>query len=247
MDKAIYIAMSAGQNIMSAQAIRANNLANANTTGFQADFAQARSMGVYYGDGYSTRAYAMTESPGTDFTRGALIQTGRDLDVAVDADGWISVQGKDGTEAYTRSGSLKVSPTGQLLTGNNLPVIGEGGPIAIPPFDKLTLGADGTITIQPEGQAAGVLAVVDRIKMVRPNYADIVKGQDGLIRRKDAQPQEIEPRLRLQAGFLESSNVDPVNELTQIMSLARQYEINIKLMKTVDENSQAATSLLKTS
>ena len=247
MDKAIYIAMSAGQNVMSAQAIHSNNLANANTTGFQADFAQARSMGVYYGDGYSSRAYAVTENPGTNFNHGALIETGRDLDVAIDGDGWLAVQAKDGREAYTRGGSLRVSPTGQLLTGNNLPVMGEGGPIAIPPFDKLTLGADGTITVQPEGQGAGVLAVVDRIKLVRPNYQDIAKGKDGLVSRKDGQPQEVEPRVRVQAGFLEGSNVDTVHELTQIMALARQYEINIKLMKAVDENSQASTTLLKNS
>ncbi|MGK0441341.1 MAG: flagellar basal-body rod protein FlgF [Pseudohongiellaceae bacterium] len=245
MDKAIYIAMSAGQNIMSAQAIHANNLANASTTGFQSDFAQARSMGVYYGDGHSTRAYAMTESPGTNFNHGALIETGRDLDLAIDGDGWLAVQAKDGREAYTRGGSLRVSPTGQLITGNNLPVMGEGGPIAIPPFEKLTLGADGTITIQPEGQAAGVLAVVDRVKLVRPNYAELTKGTDGLVSRKDGEEEDGDSIIKLQAGFLESSNVDAVGELTQIMALARQYEINIKLMKNVDENSRATTSLLK--
>ncbi|WP_205619984.1 flagellar basal body rod protein FlgF [Dasania marina] len=220
---------------------------NANTTGFQADFAQARSMGVYYGDGHSTRAYAMTESPGTNFNHGALIDTGRDLDVAVDTDGWLAVQAQDGREAFTRGGSLRLSPTGQLLTGNNLPVMGDGGPISIPPFDKLTLGADGTITIQPEGQAAGVLAIVDRIKLVRPNYEDLQKGLDGLVSRKDGQEEQPDPRVRVQSGFLEGSNVDTVDELTQIMAMARQYEINIKLMKTVDENSQAATSLLKSS
>ena len=110
MDKALYLAMSSGQNIMSAQAIRANNLANANTNGFQADFSQARAMGVYYGDGLPTRAYASTESPGTDFNRGALIETGRDLDMAVAGDGWIAVQAPDGSEAYTRMGSLKLDP-----------------------------------------------------------------------------------------------------------------------------------------
>nr|WP_235015509.1 flagellar hook-basal body complex protein [Oceanicoccus sp. KOV_DT_Chl] len=110
MDKAIYVAMTAGQQIMANQAIHANNLANANTTGFQADFAQARAMGVYYGDGYSTRAYSMTETPGTDYNRGSLNQTGRDLDLAVEGDGWIAVLAPDGSEAFTRAGDLKLDP-----------------------------------------------------------------------------------------------------------------------------------------
>ena len=245
MDKAMYIAMTSGQNIMSAQAIHANNLANANTSGFQADFAQARSMGVYYGDGYSTRAYALTENPGTDFNRGALIETGRDLDMAVDGEGWIAVQAPDGSEAYTRAGQLKIDPQGRLLTGNNLPVLGNGGPIAMPPADKITLGADGTITIQPEGQSAQVLATVDRIKLVKPDYAELEKGIDGLIRRRDGEEQAPDASIRLQAGFLESSNVNPVDELTNIMALARQFEINVKMMKVVEENSTAAAQVLR--
>lgn len=247
MDKAIYVAMSSGQNIMSAQAVRANNLANANTVGFQSDFVQARSLGVYYGDGYSTRAYARAENPGTDFSHGSMIETGRDLDMAVDGDGWIAVQTPDGGEAFTRAGSLRITPLGQLMTGNGLPVLGNGGPIAIPPADRITLGADGTITIQPQGQSADVLAVVDRIKLVKPDYADVEKGADGLIRRKDGGVEEPDAGIRLQSGFLESSNVNAVDELTNIMALSRQFEINVKMMKAVEDNSNAAASILRLS
>lgn len=247
MDKAIYVAMSTGQNIMSAQAIHANNLANANTNGFMADFAQARSMSVEMGDGHLTRAYAMTERPGTDFNRGALIETGRDLDMAIVGDGFIAVQAPDGSEAFTRFGSLKLDPNGRLLTGNDLPVMGNGGPISLPPADKVTLGSDGTITIQPQGQPPEVLSTIDRIKLVQPSYADIEKGQDGLIRRRDREEQEPDAAIRLQSGFLESSNVNPVNELTEIMGLARQFEINVKMMKVIEENSDAARQVLRSS
>jgi flagellar basal-body rod protein FlgF len=247
MDKPIYLAMSAGQNIMSAQAVHANNLANVNTSGFQSDFAQARSMGLYYGDGHATRAYAMTENPGTNFNRGALMETGRDLDMAVDGDGWIAVQTPDGGEAYTRAGALKIDPQGRLLTGNNLPVLGNGGPIALPPYDKVTLGADGTITVQPEGQTAEVLATVDRIKLVKPDYAELTKGRDGLIRHREGAAQEPDASVRLQSGFLESSNVNAVNEFTHITSLARQFEINIKMMKMMEDNSAAASQILRSS
>ncbi len=245
MDKGLYIAMTAGKNVMRAQAVHANNLANANTTGFQADFEQARSMPVYYGDGHSTRAYALAENPATDFRRGALIETGRDLDVAVSGDGWIAVQAPDGSEAYTRAGSLKITPFGQIVTGNGLPVLGNGGPIAIPPADKIQMGADGTITIQPQGQAATVLQVVDRIKLVKPEYSELKKGEDGLIRTRDGQAQAPDASVMLQAGFLESSNVNPVEELTKIMALSRQYEMSVKMMKAMEENSNAAAQIIR--
>lgn len=244
MDKALYVAMGAGQNILSAQAIHANNLANANTAGFQSDFAQFRSWGLY-GEGFNTRAFALAEQPGTDFNRGALVETGRDLDMAVEGNGWIAVQAPDGSEAFTRAGALKVSPQGQLLSGNNLPVLGNGGPIAIPPADKITLGADGTITIQPEGQSAQVLSAIDRIKLVKPEYRDLIKGEDGLVRRRDGAEQQPDAGIRLQSGFLEASNVNAVDEITQITAMARQFEINVKLMQKVEENSEAATQILR--
>jgi flagellar basal-body rod protein FlgF len=247
MDKALYIAMTTGQQNMNSMAIHANNLANASTSGFNSDFAQARSMSVLYGDGFSTRAYALAEKPGTDFARGSSIETGRDLDVAVAGDGWIAVQAPDGSEAYTRAGSLKLDPLGQLLTGNNLPVLGNGGPITIPPADKIQLGADGTITIQPQGQKANILSVIDRIKLVKPEYQDLEKGLDGLVRRRDGQQQDPDAAISLQAGFIESSNVSAVDELTNIMNLSRQFELNVKMMKTIEDNSSAAASVLRSS
>ncbi len=247
MDKAVYIAMSSASNIMKAQEIHSNNLANANTTGFQADLAQMRSMGLYYGDGHNTRAYAQTENPATDFERGSMISTGRDLDVAVEGDGWIAVQAPNGGEAFTRAGSLKINAQGQLLTGNGLPVLGDRGPIAVPPADNVTVGTDGTITIQPAGQSSDVLSTVDRIKLVDPDYAALEKGSDGLVRRRDGQAEPPDAGTRLQSGFLESSNVSAVNELTNIMSLARQFEVNVKMMETMERNSEAATQLLRSS
>ena len=163
MDKALYIAMTAAKNNMLGQAIRSNNLANVNTTGFRSDFEQARSMGVYYGDGMPTRAFALTETPQTDFSEGALIQTGRDLDVAVKGSGYIAVQSADGREAYTRAGSLYIDSTGVLRTGNNLPVMGNAGPMAIPEFQKLEIGQDGIVSIVGKGEAPDALTQVDQI------------------------------------------------------------------------------------
>lgn len=169
MDKALYIAMTGAKHNMLAQTAHANNLANVNTTGFKADFAQARSMPIYYGEGEPTRAYALTENPGTNFSQGALVETGRELDIAVEREGFIAVQAPDGTEAFTRAGSLHIDSVGILRTGNGLPVLGNGGPIALPPAEKIEMAADGTITLIPLGEGKEATVQADRVKLVNPD------------------------------------------------------------------------------
>ncbi|WP_185231298.1 flagellar basal body rod protein FlgF [Teredinibacter franksiae] len=248
MDKALYVAMTGAKHNMRAQTAHANNLANINTTGFKADFAQARSMPVYYGDGQPTRAYALAESPATDFSQGALIDTGRELDVAIKGEGFIAVQSPDGSEAYTRAGSLYVDSVGILRTGNNLPVLGNGGPVAIPAAEKIELAVDGSITVIPLGQGVDAPVVVDRIRLVNPPLDTVKRGSDGLLRAfNPEQDVPADGAVRLISGFVEGSNVNAVNELTSVLSLARQYEMQVKIMKNVKENSETSASLLRVS
>lgn len=244
MDKALYISMTGASQTMRAQAIHANNMANASTTGFRADMAQARSMQAY-GAGMPTRVFTMTENPGTDFTHGSLQQTGNSLDVAVNGDGWIAVQAPDGSEAYTRAGDLKVNVFGELMTGNDLPVLGDRGPVVLPQFETLEIGQDGSITIRELGQAADVTALVDRIKLVSPADAELIKGNDGLMRRRDGLDTEADASVQLISGYLENSNVNVVDAMVEMISLTRNYEMNVKFMQTVQENSEASARLLQ--
>ncbi len=243
MDKALYIAMTAAKNNVLSQAIRANNMANVNTTGFRSDFEQVRSMGVYYGEGSPTRAYAMTENPGVNLKEGPLIQTGRDLDVAIKGKGYIAVQAPDGREAYTRVGSLSIASLGVVRTGNNLPVMGNAGPMALPEFQKLEIAQDGVISIVIKGESPDALTQVDQIKLVNPERDQLKKGKDGLLYAQG--DVEIDADVRMISGFLEGSNVNAIEEMTKIMTLARQYEMSIKMMKTTEENSQASARLLQ--
>lgn len=247
MDKMLYVAMTgASQNTM-AQRAHANNLANISTTGFHRDFEQARSMPVF-GDSFPARVYAMSERPGTDFSPGSLQETGRDLDVAVDGQGWIAVQSADGSEAYVRTGSLQIDALGQLRTGNGLPVLGNGGPIAVPPEQKVEIAQDGTISIRALGEAPNVMAEVDRIKLVNPDPKTLEKGADGLIRVKDAtQPQQADANVRLTSGFLEASNVNAVEEMTAMLSLSRQFELHVKMMRTAEEGATAMARVMQLS
>jgi len=244
MDRMLYVAMSGAQETLIAQGNASNNLANANTSGFLADLNQFRSMPVF-GDGHPTRVYAMDERPATDFKHGSIVQTGRDLDVAVKDGGWIAVQARDGNEGYTRRGDLKVDTAGVLTTGNGLPVLGNGGPIALPPFDKINIGVDGTISIVPQGAPPNELAVIDRIKLVAPQYDEMEKGEDGLMRLKSGEPALAAAEQRVVSGSLESSNVNIVNEMVDMIELSRRFEMQVKMMKTAEETAEASASILR--
>ena len=247
MDRALYIAMTGAKNNMMAQTNHANNMANLSTTGFKADFEQARSMGVYYGDGQPTRAYALTESPAADFTQGPMITTGNATDIAVQGEGFISVQAPDGSEAYTRDGSLTVDASGILRTSSGRPVLGNSGPISLPPLSKIEIGSDGTISIIALGQGAETMVDTNRIKLVNPNVKNLEKSEDGLFRQRDGLMAEVAAEVRVTSGTLEGSNVNAMSEFTDIMTLARQYEMQVKLMKTAEENSAASAQLIQMS
>jgi len=244
VDKLLYVAMSgASQNSLALRA-HANNLANVATSGFRRDFEQARAMPVY-GDGFPARAYAMSERPATDFASATLQETGNSMDVAIRGDGWLAVQAKDGSEAYVRCASLIIDPLGQLRTQSGLPVLGNGGPIAIPPHQSLEIGQDGTISIRPSGSGASALAQIDRLKLVKTDNRELKKGLDGLIRRKDGEELPADGEVQVTSGFLESSNVNAVAEMTSILALARQFELSVKMMKSAEDDDAALAQIMR--
>lgn len=246
MDKMLYVAMSgASQNTLALRA-HANNLANVSTSGFRRDFEQARAMPVF-GGGFPSRVYAMSERPATDFTSATLQETGNEMDIAISGDGWLAVQAPDGSEAYVRTASLQIDALGQLRTSSGLPVLGNGGPIAVPPQEKVEIGEDGTITIRALGEAPNVLAEVDRLKLVNPDLRMMEKGQDGLIRYKGGEPLPADNNVRVTSGFLEASNVNAVEEMTAILSLSRQFELSVKMMRTAEDDAAAMALVLQLS
>lgn len=246
MDKMLYVAMTGAQNNTLGLRAHANNLANVSTSGFRRDFEQARSMPLF-GETFPARVFAMSERPATDFRPGSLQETGRDLDVAVGGKGWIAVQAPDGSEAYVRTASLNIDALGVLRTGNGLPVIGNAGPIAVPPEQKVEIGQDGTISIRALGEDPNVLAEVDRIKLVNPDPKSMEKGADGLIRVKGQPEVAADATVQVTSGFLEASNVNAVEEMTAMLSLSRQFELSVKMMRTAEDNSSAMARVLQIS
>ena len=246
MDRMLYVAMSGAKEILLSQANNSHNLANVNTPGFMQDLNQFRSMPVF-GQGYPTRVYSMDERPDTSFEKGSLQATGNPMDVALKARGFLVVQASNGTEAYTRRGDLRVDVNGFVTNGEGLPVIGNGGPISLPPHEKLEIAADGTITILPVGATPEALAIIDRIKLVDPPIEELVKGEDGLMRLKDGSEAPAEASAELVTGAIESSNVRVADALVKMIELSRKFEMQVKMMKTAEELDASSVKLMQMS
>ncbi|UUM31266.1 flagellar basal-body rod protein FlgF [Vibrio japonicus] len=249
MDRALFLAMSGAKQNMQALQLRANNLANVSTTGFRADLAQARSMQAY-GEGLPSRVFSMTERPGHNFQQGSVITTGRDLDVTIQGDGWMSVLDKTGKEGLTRNGNLKIDVNGLLTSGNGNLVLGENGaPITLPiPVSKVEIGTDGTISVVPQGAPADAMEIVDRIKLTRTNNQSLFKDVNGLFRAKDpTAAYEADAGVKLLTGAIEGSNVNAIGEMTSLIDLQRQFEMQVKMMSTAEEMDKASDSLLRMS
>lgn len=253
MDKLLYISMTGAKQNMLGVAISANNLANTKTIGFKADYEQARAMQAF-GEGLPSRVFALEERPGTRMIEGALMTTGNDLDIAITGNGWLTTEDAQGDEAYTREGKLKISATGQLTTSRGHPVVGLGGPIIVPmPIDGIRIGPDGAVEIRPRGAPANFKEVVDTIKLIEtPDMKALHKGNDGLFRpTKGTDINDLcgfcdaSPNVRVVSGALEMSNVNAVDEMVNLINHQRQFELQVKMMKTAETNDEAQTQLLR--
>lgn len=241
MDRLIYTAMTGAKHTLGQQGAVAHNIANATSTGFRAEMHKLRGVEVL-SESLPSRAFVVDASVATDFTPGPINYTGNNFDVAIEGKGWLAVQTPDGREAYTRNGSLEVSANGILQTRDGKPVVGDGGPITIPPDNEVVIGADGSISaIEPGG---AVVNLVGQLKRVNPPEQDLVRGEDGLFRLRNGGVAPVDDMVRTAGGYLESSNVNVVDQLVQMISLARQFEMQTRMIQTAETNDQAAARVL---
>jgi flagellar basal-body rod protein FlgF len=246
MDRLVYVAMSGAKETLRAQTTNSYNLANISTVGFRADLSAFQSQQVQ-GAGLPSRAYATDSSVGSDLGSGTLEQTGRNLDVAIQGSGWIAVQSPQGSEAYTRAGDLRVDPNGQLTTAQGYPVLSDSGPIAVPPYASISVGHDGSISIVPLGQTPQTIAVCGRIKLVNPPSDSLERTDGGLFRLQSGGEAAADATVQLVPGALESSNVNMAAAMTNMIELARSYDMQLKSMKAAEDNDASSTKLLQTS
>ncbi len=240
MDRMIYTAMSGAKQTMARQDTLANNLANATTTGFRADTVAFRAVPMQT-DAAGTRVFVVETSTGSNLAPGPMFRTDNELDIAVQGEGWITVQAPDGSEAYTRNGALVVTADGTLATAAGAPVMGGGSPISIPPDSQIALGTDGTVSVRTPGQT--VVNSVGRIKLVNPPAEAMVKGPDGLFRSREGEA-DADDNVRIASGTLEASNVNVVENMVSMIAAARQFEMQMKMLNTAEQNEQKSNQLL---
>lgn len=238
MDRVIYTAMTGAKSTLGQQAAVAHNLANADATGFRTEMHRMRAVEVQT-QARPTRSFVVDASIGTDFTPGSLKYTGNPFDVAVKGKGWLAVQTAGG-EAYTRNGSMELTANGLLQTHAGLPVLGDGGPITIPPDSVIVIGADGTISAIQDG----ITNEVARLKLVNPSEDDLERGEDGFFRLRDGQPAAADEQVQVAGGYLESSNVNVAEQVVLMISLARQFEMQMRMMTNAQENDRSATQVV---
>jgi flagellar basal-body rod protein FlgF len=243
VDRLIYTAMAGANMLAQRQDTIAHNLANVTTTGFRAELDAFRAVPVV-GPGAPTRVASVETTTGSDFTPGALQKTGNVLDAAIDGKGFFAVQGTDGTEAYTRDGGFSVGPDGTLQTSRGFSVLSDGGSINIPPNNRIAIGRDGTITAIPQGQGGNQTVAVARLKLVNPDPAELQRSPDGLFRTKSGDPAAADPSVVVAPESLENSNVNPVDSLVSMIAVARQFDLNMKLLDEAGQNASKATQLL---
>lgn len=244
MDKLSYLVMSGAKESMLSQATVANNLANAKTTGFRADFTRLKSLPVL-GEGLSSRAFSLSQQSGYRFSEGPQITTDEPLDVAIQGQGWFVVQRQDGSEALTRNGNFNISQSGLLETANGQPLMGDTGPLIFPPVETVLIGEDGTVSARPLGSPANSIQVIGRLKLVNPDVKNLIKGADGLFQTRDGSPAISDAAVTVASGVLEGSNVNTVEELTKMIDLSRRFDVQIKMLSNAEENDQALDRLMR--
>ncbi|ANI31631.1 flagellar basal body rod protein FlgF [Yersinia entomophaga] len=248
MDHAIYTAMGAARQTLEQQAVTANNLANASTPGFRAQLSALRAVPID-GPSMATRTLVAASTPGADMSQGPMNYSGRPLDVALQQDGFMAVQLPDGTEGYTRNGNIQVSADGQM-TVQGYPLMGDNGPIDVPPQAEVTIAADGTISALNAGDPPNTIAQIGRLKLVQAQGSELTRGDDGLFHLTPATQQQRgatlpnDPLVKVMPGVIEGSNVKPVETMVDMIANARRFEMQMKVIHSVDENEQRANQLL---
>ncbi|GGP18260.1 flagellar basal-body rod protein FlgF [Silvimonas iriomotensis] len=242
MDRLIYVAMTGAKQSMQRQATISSNLANAATPGFRADLDTFRAVPVL-GEGAQTRAFVVAQTTGADLSPGVIQSTGRDMDAAINGDGWFTVQTGSG-EAYTRNGGFEIDASGLLKTRSGLVVMGENGPITVPDNTRISFGSDGTISGTPLDNPSATTDL-GRLKLVNPAGTDVYKGTDGLFRMRDGSAAQTDENVEVAPDALENSNVNAVDELVNMISSQRHYDMQVQLIQSADTNARSVASIIQ--
>jgi len=248
MDKMIHMSLNTLDIALRKQAVSAQNLANANVTGFRRDVYDSFGSAFLEAENQmDSRAFAITTGSGAfDSQQGRLTSTGQATDLAIDGEGYFASQRNGLEPSLTRRGDMSVSSDGFLINGIGAKILSETlQPIEMPPFRKIIVAQNGNLLIEPLNGEPGVTQLIGSIGLVSGEGLDLRKAEDGEIRSADGSPLEADQNVKVKQGFIEASNVSSVEELVASMSYQRSYELNLKLIKIASQLDEGTASLLK--
>jgi flagellar basal-body rod protein FlgF len=231
MDNTMYVALSRQMTLRRELDIVANNIANADTTGFKVEGTMVRtdpSTGAKMIDGPASLKFVIDDGVTRDFTQGALRQTGGPLDLAIEGQGFFKVQTPAG-ERYTRDGRFTLSPDGKVTTQAGDPVVGESGEITVnPQLGPLSIAADGTVS--QAGQRIGTISV-----FAFDDMSGLSKTGDNLFSNTSNLPPQTSTAAQVRQGMLESSNVNSILQVTRLIEISRAYE---SMARTIENSAE---------
>jgi flagellar basal-body rod protein FlgF len=241
VENAAYVGLSRQMTLRRELDVVANNIANADTSGFKVEQLLVgvevgeRARNAFIRPGVS---FVLDNGVGRDYGQGALEQTGRTLDFAIEGEGAFFKLQDGAGEAYTRDGAFTVDAGGRLTTQGGVPVLGDGGEIILnPELGEPSVGADGTISQNGE--------LVGRLSVVRFDaLGALEKGGDGLYRNASNATAQDAPDVLVRQGMLEGSNVNPILEITNLIEIQRAYESVSKMIENANDLSRRAVERL---
>lgn len=243
MDRLIYTALTGVDAAMNRQRAVANNLANASTPGFRAETFSVSNLHLRSAS-LDVRGLAQGAVRGVDMSAGTVMQTGRALDVALSGNALLALQASDGSEVYSRRGDLRIEPDGRLTNGDGLAVMGEAGPLVVPPGWIISITQDGSVMAADPAAPDVPAETVGRIKLANPAGSPLVKGLDNLLRVPGGGILPADPTATLTTGALEGSNVDTAATLVDMIETQRAFERRIRLISTAEQLDEASTRLM---
>lgn len=244
MDRIIYTAAAGAARTLEHQSVISNNLANVSTAGFREQLAANRAVPIVGQNMADTRVSTVASTPGISMRQGAMAETGHALDVAIRGDGWFAVQTPEG-EAYTRAGEFAVNAQNQLVTLAGLPVLSaDGAPVEIPDRGTVTFATDGTISALGAGENPREIQMLGQLKLANPPAQDLSRSDDGLFRLTQGGTAPADPRVSIIAGFVEKSNVSAAEAMVGMISNARHFEMQMKIIRDASTNEERANSIL---
>lgn len=249
MDRMIHTALNTLHNLYDTRVLNSQNLANMTVAGFRRDLPNEGGTAFLLQDGEPTaKAFAQETGPwGFSQKLGQMHSTGNDTDVALVDPGWFVIQpGEDAEFALSRRGDFSVNADGYLVNGAGDYVLSSGlSPITVPAFREIKISQIGELLVNPLGAQENQFQSLGMIATTTAKGFELTKGADARIRPKGDEFPPVDQLVHMQQGMLETSNVNPIEEMVTSLEMQREFEMNVKFIEALKKLDERGTEIMR--